>query len=375
MTDKGYTITRSGGPTLVPPKRRGFTLFKDIDPAPRKHWLIRDMLGAGELSFIYGAPGSGKSVVVADMAAHVAAGLDWRGKRVARGAVLYVAAERGALVKRRLAAWRKAHGVDDAALGVVCDAFDLWSSRADALEIVELAQALGAATGLPVSWIIVDTVAACLPGGDENSGKDMGQLAANLAHIQARTGAHVTGVHHVPHGDQSRMRGHGVLLGAADSTFSVEKDEASGLRFLQSRKANDGPNDVKIAFALESVELATDPETGDVTTAPIVVEAGNTGQFGQAGHARTVRLSDSEEIAKRALADAIEESGEAPPGRLLLPAGLRAVPEDVWRRYCYDRKISESDKPDTLRRNFARAAAGLQRKGVVGVREGLAWLT
>lgn len=38
-----------------------FTLFRDIEPEPRKDWLVQDFLGAGELSCFYGQPGAGKS--------------------------------------------------------------------------------------------------------------------------------------------------------------------------------------------------------------------------------------------------------------------------------------------------------------------------
>jgi hypothetical protein len=365
-----YDIRRRG-PTSTPPPRRSFTLFRDIEDAPRKTWLVRDLFGDGELSFVYGAPGSGKSVVVADIAAHVAAGLPWCGKRVTKGAVLYIAAERGALVKRRLAAWRKTHELRDIPLAVVADHFDLWSDRRHTLEIAELARRLADATGEPVRWIIIDTVAQCLPGGDENSGKDMGALVANLAFLQRETGAHVTGVHHVPHGDQARMRGHGVLLGAADSTFSVEKDEDGRLHVFTSRKANDGPEGEKIAFQLESVELSTDAETGDVTTAPVVVPADKSGQRPDK---KSVRLSDPEENARRALIDAVETHGQAPPVHFNLPASIRVVRAETWRTLCEQRKMTESDKPDTLRRIFSRVTQGLQRKGVISVREGWAWL-
>ena len=80
-------------------RRRGqlnFTLYRDIELEPRKLWLVHDYLGAGELSCIFGPPGSGKSVLAGDLAAHVAAGRFWFGRRVQQGGVLYVAIERAA---------------------------------------------------------------------------------------------------------------------------------------------------------------------------------------------------------------------------------------------------------------------------------------
>jgi hypothetical protein len=81
-----------------------FTTFDAIGTMPHKKWLISGMLGAGELSVWFGPPGSGKSLGVGDAACHVAAGLPWHGRRVEQTGVLYLAAERPALVERRLAA-------------------------------------------------------------------------------------------------------------------------------------------------------------------------------------------------------------------------------------------------------------------------------
>lgn len=81
-----------------------FKRFDKIDPSPRKDWLVRGALGAGEFSALYGDPGSGKSVFATDLAFHIASGADWFGRAVKQGAVIHVAAERAKLTERRLAA-------------------------------------------------------------------------------------------------------------------------------------------------------------------------------------------------------------------------------------------------------------------------------
>jgi len=129
------------------------TPFGEIATVHHKVWLIRDLLGAGELSVIYGAPGSGKSVVVADMAAHVAAGRPWFEQATTQGIVLYIAAERGGLVKRRLAAWRKRHDISGLPLFIIEGIFDFCAGIADAQEVVRIGLHLAAALGLPVVWI------------------------------------------------------------------------------------------------------------------------------------------------------------------------------------------------------------------------------
>jgi putative DNA primase/helicase len=58
------------------------------------------------MSAKYGMPGTAKSALAGDLGAHAASGHPWFGRPVSQGAVLYIAAERAALVKRRKAAWR-----------------------------------------------------------------------------------------------------------------------------------------------------------------------------------------------------------------------------------------------------------------------------
>jgi hypothetical protein len=69
--------------------------------------LIEGVLDEGGLSVNYGDSGSGKTFVTLDMGFHVGAGLDWNGKKVKHGLVVYVAAEGGKRIKRRIAALQK----------------------------------------------------------------------------------------------------------------------------------------------------------------------------------------------------------------------------------------------------------------------------
>ena len=157
-----------------------FTLYKDIDRTPRKDWLVDNFLGECEVSCDFGPPSCGKSVLATDCAAHIAAGLPWFGRRVAKGAVLYIAAERAALVKRRLAAFRLHHGLEDIPLAVISGLIDLRSSRNDANKIIDYTRRLEDETGHKLKLVEIDTVSRVLAGGDENSPRDVGALVGNI---------------------------------------------------------------------------------------------------------------------------------------------------------------------------------------------------
>ncbi len=356
----------------APPKKltRGlaFKVFADIELSPRKSWLVAGMFGAGEMSCIYAGPGSGKSILATDMAAHVAAGWEWFSRRVQRSAVLYVAAERARLVERRLAAFRTYHKVDVLPLAVVSGCVDLRSSDAHAREIVDHAKQLREMYGLEVGLVVVDTVSRVLAGGDENSPKDMGALVGFLSQIQENTGAHVLLIHHTPQDGNARMRGHGALLGAVDTSIAIEK--AGSSRTATVVKNNDGEDGACITFALESIILAIDPETGEQTTAPVVKPAIASGDIKQT---QTTRLPPSAKIALRALHDAIDDHGEIPPASNYIPAGVKCVTLDHWRETAYRKGVAGSDLPRARQAAFKRALETLVAGNRVAISEPHAW--
>lgn len=244
-----------------------FTLFRDIDPNLKKDWLVHNIIGAGELSGWFGNPGSGKSLIVGDLGFHIAAGKKWFNRITTHGAVLYVAAERAEVVKRRMAALKLHYGIDDIPLATVTGPADLRTSPRHADEIIGHAGRLTALFGVPVVLVIVETINRVMAGGDENSSKDMGRLIATLSKIQHATNAHVLAVHHTPL-EGMRMRGHQSLEGACDVTLKIEKRNEQYRATVA--KVNDGPEGHYVAYGIELLDLDHDVDTGVITVAPVV---------------------------------------------------------------------------------------------------------
>jgi RecA-family ATPase len=246
-------------------RKAKFILFGELAADSPKEWLVKGLLGAGEASAVYGVPGCGKSVLVEDLALHVALGWPWHGRPVRRGAVLYLALERKQLVIRRAIAFREHHQVPTAPFAIVGGVFDLRTPQA-VTEILGTVKEIEDETAEEVVLIVIDTISRALCGGDENSPKDMGAIVAATSKLQAATRAHVLWVHHMPQDGAERLRGHGALLGAMDTTIHVEKVSGE-LRTASVVKANDSEEGERVAFKLEGITIA--PET----TAPIVLPA------------------------------------------------------------------------------------------------------
>jgi len=83
---------------------------------------------------------------------------------------------------------------------------------------------------------VFDTMARCMPGGDENSAQDVGLVIAAADRIRQRTGAAVLLVHHTQKGGELE-RGSSALRGAADSMFYLRPEDV-GL-ILETTKQKD----------------------------------------------------------------------------------------------------------------------------------------
>jgi RecA-family ATPase len=78
-------------------------------------------------------------------------------------------------------------------------------------------------------------------------------------------------------------------------------------------------------------------------------------------------LSVQQQKALKLLKKAIDEAGEIPPGSNHIPANVRCVRTSLWRAYCEQGSITQSDKPDTRRTAFNRAAEVLDNRDKIGV--------
>ena len=75
-------------------------------------YLVKGLIDQASFTLIYGPAGSGKSFFTADIAQSVATGRAWRGHRVNKSLVVYVASEAGSSILKRFIGWREKRLVD-----------------------------------------------------------------------------------------------------------------------------------------------------------------------------------------------------------------------------------------------------------------------
>lgn len=315
--------------------------------------LIADMLDEGALSVIYGESNSGKTFVSLDLAMAVAAELAWNGKATKRGLVVYVAAEGGKRIMRRLAALKKRyeaeHGEDapEPLLALVRFPIDLRSNDANLKELLALIREAEAETGEKCVWIVVDTLSRALAGGDENSPVDMGRIVVAADRIRAETGAHFTYVHHCGKDSARGARGHSLLRAATDTEIEVT---VGAIKVTKQRDMDGGQ---EYGFTLTDIYIGDDPEGHPVRSA--VVDWTDAPKAERAEKVKSVPAS--QRLLMDTVAQAIDEAGEmfrpfadGPP--------VKAVEDGIVRERYYAR-IAEragSDEDEKTVANRQRQA-------------------
>ena len=382
-----YALVKTNAKPWTPApieSRFGAVWFDDVGrQVDRTDWIVKGLFGARDLSLLYGPPKEGKSFLALDLSLSIAAAAvpqlvdpEWFGHRVSPGGVVYVAAEGQRGMLKRVTAWRLHRKVEvgqRVPFVLMTTRVDLCSEDGDAPALIEEIRALAEFMIVPPRFIVVDTLARAMAGGNENSPDDMGALIDHCGKIQEETGAHVCLVHHVGKDEGRGPRGHNSLHGAIDTSIQVGKAEVGGnVWTLKDQK--EGEAGASHAFRLQPVTIGVDDD-GDAITSCVVVPS-ETGIEPAGTGKRTSPLPDQARIALRQLHEAILDQGERPPVVGQIPPGVKAVSWKVWREYCYRGGITANDaSEDTKQKAFKRAGEVLRARGYIGSWDAWVWTT
>ena len=216
--------------------------------------LVQGVLTAEGGSVLYGDSNSGKTFFVIDMAAALARGAAWMGKKTERGMVIYLAAESPASVRSRLQAYQRHHGVKVPNFAIVQSPIDLFDGDADTDAVIQLVRQLEQQRGQRARLIVGDTLARLSAGANENAGQDMGLVVRRFDRIRTECKAHFLLVHHSGKAAAAGARGWSGIRAAVDTEIEVT-DSPTG-RCAEITKQRDlSTKGERIGFKLDTVHL------------------------------------------------------------------------------------------------------------------------
>jgi hypothetical protein len=209
--------------------------IEEILNQPDPDWLIEGWLQEDSFAVLAGPSNTFKSFLAVDWACSIASkGIDWQWQPVKRhGPVLYIYAEGGAGMKKRLQAWKVKYkqGLENFhGIGAVVNL----SSETSVAALVRKIRA----KGLDPVLIIIDTLNRCFGDGDENSTKDMGAFIRGCDKLRTSfTCCTVLAVHHTGWATEHE-RGNSSLRGALDTLLKITKREKNKIGVKVEKQKN-----------------------------------------------------------------------------------------------------------------------------------------
>jgi hypothetical protein len=301
-------------------------------------YVVKGLFDTGQLALLYGQSGSGKTFLAIDLAGHVASGRRWRGRRVTQGTVVYIAAEAGGRIQRRVKAWvdRYAEMSPDPALVIVPCVVNLMDPGA-AQAIRALMVQVRRERNEPIKLVVIDTLARSLVGGDENSAQDMGCAVSVADTVRDTEKVATLLVHHTGKDVDRGARGSYSLIAAVDCCIFAMRNGDE--RTVVIEKARDDETGTGLRFKLASVSLGDDSDGDPVTTC--VVEHGE--EVDAVARGQRVRaMPEPAAMALRVLSDLLANDADA-DWRMV--DGRRVATARAWRA-AFDAAHGEGSLPD-----------------------------
>jgi AAA domain len=234
---------------------RIFTLADAYKPRPKLRYVVDGLFPLPSLSIVYGAPGTLKSLLMADMAVSVAAGAPWlpdpsaalgRGIQTLPVPVLWCDFDNGPrITHERFEALGRARHLPETVPLAYVSMPSPWLNASNAAAMAALAEPIQDRGAL---LVCIDNLTLVKGQADENSAQ-MGSVMANFRRLAEDTGAAMILIHHQRKDSQQgrkgkdttpragdRLRGHSSIEAAVDLALLVEREPQSSTLGVQSTK-------------------------------------------------------------------------------------------------------------------------------------------
>jgi hypothetical protein len=244
-------------------------LFPDGD-RERQECLVEGILPAKGIVGLVADRQSFKSFVALDLAFHISYGMEWFGRKVVQGSVVYVSAEDADGMNDRRLAWRHAHpGKGDLGYFLPLGGRPaLGTKDGDAADLI---QAIRQLAGLPV-LIVIDTLSKVLHAEDEN-GAGMIALMANAEQMVDAFDCVVVLIHHARRGT-GRGRGAAQFGDNSQGELALRRSAKAMEAVLTVNRLKGFPEGERILLKMSEPIALQRMEHGKPITSLVIESAG-----------------------------------------------------------------------------------------------------
>ena len=358
----------------------------DVDP------LVEDIesgsiIGRGEAGIVFGPTGTGKTVIVNEIALGISTGrgvgcLPLRGDaiyRCSQGRVLVAVYEAPQDYKRRLRAIAKHHDIklSDLDWAIISADCDITRDKDRAL-LLQRIRADAEKHGAP-ALVVIDTMPAAVGGKSLNDDDVAGNCYALSQALVREFMASVIFVAH-PGKDETRgIAGSYRLQGNADFVLQTVKTK-TGFRLMKLKDRAGACHRPLFDYTLQFVEVdqtsSGKPRTGAIIGSIVPCDVQEFPQPTSAAIGNEVtsgrKLSARQVLAMDALREAIAESGKPPGADMKLASSVRVVAIEAWREEMITRGVIERDSKNP-RAAFKQIKESLALRRLIAERAGLVW--
>lgn len=341
-------------------------------PAQEHEHLIKGVLTRAEVSIVSGASKSGKTFLILDAAMAVARGVNWMGRKVRRGGVIYQAGEGQKGLRKRIKAYRQRNGLvssDNLPFVFMPARLNLYQSDDQTNEFIEEAKHWASTFDVPLELVVIDTWATATVGANENDGKDVGSVLERGRRISEALNCHVLFVHHM-NADGTKVRGHSSLIANLENALIVRlaeglhDEDGRQIREVFLQKNKEGEDGITFRFVLSQVTIGKD-EDGDPITSCVIVTP--RGEGSDEAPEKRPNITDKETILLTAIENAINDHGLEPPPSMGLPRDVRIVHWqkviDAFDKLDFEYAVADTDDEETRKRKLDARRKEVGRRG------------
>jgi predicted transcriptional regulator len=237
--------------------------FDDMMTLHRPKYLIDGLIAEQSLTILFGTSESGKTFAALDMFLSMASGLPWHGRTVLQGRGMYIVGEGTGHFSDRMRGWCQGD-IQRGAAGSLRERTCFVPAAVQFLSPVNFRELQEQVRRFAkdLRLIVVDTLARCFVGGDENMAADMGLFVSRCDELRQEFNCAVLVLHHCnQRGDE---RGSTALGAAADTMILAKK--VGDLVTLSCKKQKDDAPFEPMVFRLHVVEVARTADRKPITS-------------------------------------------------------------------------------------------------------------